>query len=369
MTTPNIVNVPLDGFVPEEIIKPELSLDTPIVVHGISAYKLINFGPYTAMFPLSDEDKKLVHDEQNYRDGYAILLKNSLGPVSKEALAYALKYLRLAHHKYKSESSVTLMWRQSDSAWKIFVPLQIDCSGGSVTYIMPTRGSTLPKEIEHAEEDVLEVYRATQQDYTAMLKEGFKPVGTIHSHPTFSAYASGTDDNDESKANGLHLTFGRIHDAEFETHGRLTINGSKWDLKDSGKYLNTPLAEISTLAETIEISEELVDRVFERAQTKIISTSNKAVATHEKYSRHLRNIWDRKDMDKWDRGRVERGYNDMLGDDVDDEVEIMELDDLIFLRHDHNHTVIVVDKMDYYADYQKFDALYTQVELVVKEFQ
>lgn len=49
--------------------------------------------------------------------------------------------------------------------------------------------------------------------------------GTIHSHCTSSAFMSGTDEADEIKQNGIHITVGHINSKEYQIHYRVGFRG------------------------------------------------------------------------------------------------------------------------------------------------
>ena len=62
---------------------------------------------------------------------------------------------------------------------------------------------------------------------------GWTPVGTIHSHANFSAFHSGTDDNDEAEFDGIHCTFGHNDKDEFSISASVVV--------DSKRYIVDPL--------------------------------------------------------------------------------------------------------------------------------
>jgi hypothetical protein len=65
-------------------------------------------------------------------------------------------------------------------------------------------------------------------DRAAVLAElgaGWSQVGTFHHHCTSSAFMSGTDENDERRQNGLHVTVGRLNCKSADFHSRMTFRG------------------------------------------------------------------------------------------------------------------------------------------------
>jgi hypothetical protein len=63
--------------------------------------------------------------------------------------------------------------------------------------------------------------------------EGMIEAGTLHSHCTSPAFASGTDKDDEKNRDGLHLTVGKLKSDQFDLHSRMvwTVPGEEKDGK------------------------------------------------------------------------------------------------------------------------------------------
>jgi hypothetical protein len=59
------------------------------------------------------------------------------------------------------------------------------------------------------------------------VREGYLPVGTIHSHCDFHAFHSGVDDADEASFDGLHCTFGHNNQDAFSITASVVINGHR----------------------------------------------------------------------------------------------------------------------------------------------
>jgi hypothetical protein len=52
--------------------------------------------------------------------------------------------------------------------------------------------------------------------------EGLTEAGTLHSHCSGAAFASGTDTNDEKTRDGLHVTIGKLRSDQYDIHARMT---------------------------------------------------------------------------------------------------------------------------------------------------
>jgi hypothetical protein len=59
-------------------------------------------------------------------------------------------------------------------------------------------------------------------------------VGSVHSHPSMAAYASGTDHSDQDDFDGLHITFGwqkAVNGGATQYHIEMQMSGNSWTLK------------------------------------------------------------------------------------------------------------------------------------------
>jgi hypothetical protein len=63
------------------------------------------------------------------------------------------------------------------------------------------------------------------------ITDGWKNVGTIHSHCNFGAFHSGTDTGDADNQDGLHITIGHVNQDKPSTAVMLAFNKIKWDLE------------------------------------------------------------------------------------------------------------------------------------------
>jgi hypothetical protein len=89
-------------------------------------------------------------------------------------------FFKAVYEAHKSEAIILLYHNQKTLEWEVLVPEQT-VSGASANYKMVT-----PDKVP----------------------EGFSRVGTWHSHSNMSAFFSGTDDHDDHRDDGLHLTLG-----------------------------------------------------------------------------------------------------------------------------------------------------------------
>ncbi len=99
--------------------------------------------------------------------------------------------------KHHSESALVLHYSPDQQQYYLHCPIQVVSYGG-VNYDLDDRF------------------------------EGYKLVGTIHSHCDFNAFHSGTDIGDEEHQDGLHITLGHVNNENFSASGSLVVNGTRF---------------------------------------------------------------------------------------------------------------------------------------------
>lgn len=101
--------------------------------------------------------------------------------------------------------------------------------------------------------------------------EGVSLAGTIHSHPNMSAYASHTDEKDQSDFTGVHITFGWAPgSAHTETHQEMVAGGKTWTLHPETLYEGPPLPAVDADTEI----EEWGKTVSKKVHTPPTQTTN-----------------------------------------------------------------------------------------------
>lgn len=122
--------------------------------------------------------------------------KMHIKKMSKNEFTQIFNFFRAVYKKFSSESTVLLFYHEKDEKYFVYAPKQ-EVSGASVDY---------------------------KRTYT---KKGYTMIGTIHSHANFSAFHSGTDHDDESSFDGLHITVGNVADDEFSLSASIMANGHR----------------------------------------------------------------------------------------------------------------------------------------------
>lgn len=172
---------------------------TFFVLAGNGMFLLKNSGICKCITPISLEEVCISIDpiteemQQN--------MEVNLPKIPAKTVWKVKEFFRLVVEKYRAESEINLYYNPETQDYKIHVPDQT-VSHGSVNYRrIPTMH--LPE------------------------MDGYRRVGTIHSHCDFGAFHSGTDVHDEADTDGLHVTFGHNHKDEFTITSSIVINGRR----------------------------------------------------------------------------------------------------------------------------------------------
>lgn len=121
--------------------------------------------------------------------------------------ARALTFFRKVFASYKSEAEVMLLYNEAERKYDLYCPEQ-KVTGGHVDYKLSEGMQKVMQE----------------------LGKDWKIAGTIHSHCDFSAFHSGTDTDDESNQDGIHITFGHVVSKNFSCVSSVAVNGHRWQV-------------------------------------------------------------------------------------------------------------------------------------------
>ena len=183
-----------------------------------------------AMFDITKEITKEIKDASEVKT-QAIF---ELPAVNYQTYRQVLAFLRAVYEKHKSEGAVLLTLNRNQpllsQEYKVVVPTQV-VGYSTVDY----------KDIDQIP-----------------MGEGEFLAGSIHSHPKFGAFQSGTDHKDEINFDGLHLTFGHIDRPVPEIHTRLCLAGTVYNNPQKTMILTTDPQGVSIEGYDLILS-ELVD--------------------------------------------------------------------------------------------------------------
>lgn len=128
------------------------------------------------------------------------------------------EFFRLVHAQHGTESIVILTFdptKDDSSGWGVLVPEQTNTS----------------------------VHCKYDADSIASLKpDHVMIVGSVHSHPEMSAYASGTDHADQADFDGVHITYGwqkTVNNGSTQYHAEMQLAGTayKLDIEDVFEFI------------------------------------------------------------------------------------------------------------------------------------
>lgn len=170
------------------------------------------------------------------------ILDYTFPPLPKEIMAQALDFFRRIYNSDKSEAEVLLVFDTISQQVKLFVPPQ-KCSGGSV-------------------------HSAFNPEHLA---RGSVLIGSIHSHCNFDAFHSGTDTNDASEFDGIHITIGHVNTDKPSFAQMVMINRSKYDF------------ELATLADTSDLAAATAPAWWDRYVLTAERNDAKIAATWQQF--------------------------------------------------------------------------------------
>lgn len=124
-----------------------------------------------------------------------------LPQVPSVVLAEALLFFRRVYEKHESEAIVLLYYSAQENQYLIDAPKQ-QVDGASVHY----------------------------EPLGKFTVGGYQLIGTIHSHPSFQAFHSGTDVDDEKYFDGIHITIGRVDTPYFTISCTVAVNNNRFVL-------------------------------------------------------------------------------------------------------------------------------------------
>lgn len=127
-------------------------------------------------------------------------------------------FLRWSQEEHKDEAMVTLFFNDTLNEWAAEVFPQ---NGVGMTVRL------LPGDPE---------YPILRKKYG----KGWVQLGSIHHHCTMSAFASGTDKDDEGDRDGLHITLGKMDQAKVDIHIRAVFDKMVYDIKSAYQWIDMP---------------------------------------------------------------------------------------------------------------------------------
>ena len=154
-----------------------------------------------------------VKDGPKELSGQKAFLRLSYPKLPQALVERAVGFLRLVAEKQNSEAAAIWIWNRSTEQVELIIPDQTAINSA------PSHWSPngFPMDV-HYEIPPL----APEQAY----------IGDIHCHVDGGAYASYTDEADETYRPGIHLVVGHIADAKPDFYGDAVVDGERFKIED-----------------------------------------------------------------------------------------------------------------------------------------
>lgn len=133
-------------------------------------------------------------------------------------------FFRKVHDKYHTESIVLLTYdstKNDETGWGLLIPKQTNTSG----------------DCDYEPESIVD----EKPDHVYI-------VGSAHSHPEMSAFASGTDHKDQADFDGLHITYGwkkNVKGGATEYHVEFQMAGSNIRAEPEDVFASAPKVDVN----------------------------------------------------------------------------------------------------------------------------
>lgn len=196
------------------------------VIQGSGVFKVVSNPMISCLIPVTDDNLRGELLNFTYDPTNAYIVEQRFLEYSnlENCMAFALAYFQAIFAKYRAESNVILLANEEQKTWRVFIPVQINGQFAGVDYIPPTAESLETHKGKPHHPKVVEAYN----EYSELYAAGWRSFGTIHSHCSFTAFHSSTDDKDDKDNDGLHITIGKVN-TEPDFAARLMIRGRHWD--------------------------------------------------------------------------------------------------------------------------------------------
>ncbi|GEM_PF-3748190 len=135
----------------------------------------------------------------NFLEQLPVQLHWHLPPLPAELTAQAYYFFRAVYKKYKSEAALYIFYHEEQKEF------MLECTQQTV-------------ESAHLERQPPE------------FKEGYTCIGTMHSHGSMHAFHSSTDREANKVFPGLHITFGRLGESQFQVQSEIVIGDSAFTI-------------------------------------------------------------------------------------------------------------------------------------------
>lgn len=204
-------------------------LPPPDTIHYLAAKEGLYLRKPTTLGPVTIPLKSMPDHLATMGDYKAGLFTFTAPKLPAALVAQVVAWFRHVWQTYGTEAEVLLTYKaDAEPQYRTFIPLQ-------------NNSSVSVKSIHDP----------------AHIRRGWQLVGSIHSHCNFSAFHSGTDTQDASSFNGLHITIGKVDSATPEYAAMVMVNGVQFDF------------EVETLADLSLVGTATAPAWWDRYLTKV----------------------------------------------------------------------------------------------------
>ena len=150
-----------------------------------------------------------------------------LPKVPPEVILKAWLFFRRVFRRDRSEAELNLYFNRAKEDYLLVCRSQGGSFGG-VHYGRKFDNETW--QTTEQPEEIPEEDRETVAELHQLASQGYRKVGTVHSHCSFNAFHSGTDIGDEATKDGIHITIGHVDRDNFSLAVSIAVNDNRFSL-------------------------------------------------------------------------------------------------------------------------------------------
>lgn len=181
-------------------------------------------------------------------------IKLNYPKVPQRLLERVVGFFSIIRRRYSAEAAVLLAWDRNTKTVLPIVPAQCATVGEN------WYGEPFPIDVQYEIPD---------------LPPDLILMGDIHSHVDGAAYASATDQEDETYRPGIHIVLGRLYQEPPDTHVEVTADGVRFKVNN----LNAVLAGYRRRREH-EVPQEWIDKVTVKSWSSSVRSSDRESNGH-----------------------------------------------------------------------------------------
>ena len=171
---------------------------------GNGLFRCRNTEFFTSCVKAEQWPNSLTEQKQFVKIGYPYL--------PRRLLELIVGFFSVVYDIHRAEAAVIILWDRSKQRYRLLVPPQTS------KVLVNLNGMTYPLNVQY--------------ETPVSLPANTFIIGDAHSHCDESAYASLTDQNDETYRTGIHIVVGRINQDPPEFHIEAVVDGARFHIND-----------------------------------------------------------------------------------------------------------------------------------------